>query len=84
MATTPTGTTKWAVPDARTSAVELNWRITNVCDGHHCRKILYDHCHREGDGGSRLSAVENGLLPSRRSLASKEFVRGDEEADGSG
>ena len=37
--------------------------------------------NREGDGGSRLSAVENGLLPSRRSLESKEFVHGDEEAD---
>ena len=83
MATALTRTTKWAVPDARTSAVELNWRITNVRDGHHCRKILYHHCDREGGGGSRLSAVENGLLPSRRSLETKEFVRGDEEADGS-
>jgi hypothetical protein len=36
----------------------------------------------EGDGGSRLSAAKNGLQPSRRSLESNEFVRGDEEADG--
>jgi hypothetical protein len=83
MATAFTRTTKWAVPGARTSTVERIGGLPMFATVTFAVTFYIIIVSREGDGGLRLSAVENGLLPSRRSLESKEFVRGDEEADGS-